>query len=542
MKRIISLLILTIAILVSFPTKVLAETIKSFDTEIIAHKDGTFDVVEKINYDFEEAEKHGIFRDIPLVSIVGDLYRTIEVDFKYILKDGVPEIYLDQGSSKTASVKIGDKDKLITGTHLYTISYLVKNGIGSNYEDHDEIYWNITGNKWEIPIKKASANLTTDFGVNFNKYTCFTGASGSTNKDCNIDQKNIITTTDILNPSEGLTVVWGFPKDTFPPSILQKTSPSSSGEEISPFIILVIFAVPIFLNLILAPGLLIWYFKNKKKSRFGSAAVNFDFPEESGKRVAPAEAGSIDIHMVDQNDVIATIFDLAIRKYLKIEQIKKEDYKFTKLKEFEETMPAFELMLGSTLFAEKDSVELASLKKDFYITFQSFENDVFNSLVNRGFYSKNPKNQMILLLVAGIFSIFFGGIILGLILIFLSRILNGRTVKGDEMDFKIDGLKIFSKNMSREHTWYAKNLITVEKYIPYAIAFGFIKEFMEQLKVIYPNYNPSWYSGNTAFYLASNNMFNSMNSNFTTHAASSSSGFTGGSSGGGGGEGGGGSW
>lgn len=150
---------------------------------------------------------------------------------------------------------------------------------------------------------------------------------------------------------------------------------------------------------------------------------------------------------------------------------------------------------------------------------------------------------MVFLLVIGVIVIFIGGIILGPILIFLSRKLNGRTALGDEMDWKIDGLKIFLKNMSREHTWYAKNLITVEKYIPYAIALGFIKEFMDQLKVIYPNYQPTWYSGNTAFYLASSSMFSSMGSSFTTHAASSSSGFSGGgSSGGGGGGGGGGSW
>ncbi|MFA5933486.1 MAG: DUF2207 domain-containing protein [Microgenomates group bacterium] len=531
-----------------------AEEITSFDTEIIAHQDGTMDITETIVYDFGDVYLHGIYRDIPLVSSVGNLYRVIEVDFKNILRDGKEENYSLQSDSKTASVKIGKADVTITGPHTYTISYLVRNGIGSNYEDHDEIYWNITGNNWQIPILKASASLSTDFGVDFNKDTCFTGPEGSTNKDCLLNQKNLIVSTKELSAYEGLTGVWGFPKDTFPPSVLQKESPEKTDTEISLWLILGIFAVPIFFNLILAPGLLIWYFKNKRKARFGAPSVNFDFPiDDKGKRVAPAEAGSIDAYFVDQNDVIATIFDLAIRKYIKIEQIKQEkvlgmfgggdDFLMIKLNNYNEGTTAFEWGLLQSFFRKEDKIKISSLKKDFYLTFQSFEKDVFDSLIERGFYTKNPKTQKALFLTGAIFSMFFGGVLLfGVLLLFFFK-LNGRTAKGDEIDFKIDGLKIFLKNMSREHTWYAKNLITVEKYIPYAIALGYIKEFMDQLKVIYPNYHPTWYSGNIAFYSAIDSMNSSMSSTFTTHAPSSSSGFSsGGSSGGGGGGGGGGSW
>lgn len=534
-----------------------AENIDSFNVQIIAHKDGTMDISETIDYDFGDILHHGIYRDIPLISKVGDLYRILEIDFKTILKDGIDENYSLQSNSNQVSVKIGDPDKTITGLHEYTLVYTVKNGIGSNFEDHDEIYWNITGNNWPVPILKASASLTTDFGISSNKAVCFTGVQASTAKNCNVDLKNSINSTISLGAYEGLTGVWGFPKESFPPSILQKQLPKESSVSnftLDTTVIIGIFSVPIFLNLILAPALLIWYFKNKRKTRFGPPAVNFDFPQDKkGKRITPAEAGSIDVFRVDQKDVIATIFDFAIRKYLKIEMAKKEktlgifgggeDYVFTKLKEFDEGMEPFELVLASTLFVDKNSIKLSSLKKDFYITFQVFEKDVFDSLIARGFYAKNPKIQRALFLAGGIFSLFLGGVFLfGVLLLFFLK-LNGRTAKGDEIDFQIDGLKIFLKNMSREHTWYAKNLITVEKYIPYAIALGYIKEFMEQLKVIYPDYKPSWYSGNIAFYSALDSMNSSMSSTFTTHAPSSSSGFSGGgSSGGGGGGGGGGSW
>ena len=107
---------------------------------------------------------------------------------------------------------------------------------------------------------------------------------------------------------------------------------------------------------------------------------------------------------------------------------------------------------------------------------------------------------------------------------------------------RLFGLKLFLKSMSREFGWQADQLILVEKMIPYAIAFGYINNLMEQIKIHYPNYNPDWYVGNTAFYLAYPSMFNSFSTSFQV-APPSSSGFSGGGfSGGGGGGGGGGSW
>ncbi len=242
------------------------------------------------------------------------------------------------------------------------------------------------------------------------------------------------------------------------------------------------------------------------------------------------------------------MFDLAIRKYIKIEEVKiaktlrpdETDYKVVKLKNVEGLNP-FETTLFNRLFRDGDEVKLGDLKTDFYTTFASLEKKAFGLLVEKNLYIKNPKDQMTGLLVLGIVALSFGNLILGPVLMYMSRKMNGRTEKGDKEDLQIDGLKIFLKAMSRHHKFQSKSLITVEKYIPYAIALGLQNEFMEQLKIIDPNYKPTWYSGNHAFMYSYSGMYSSMNS-ITTSAPSSSSGFSGGSSGGGGGGGGGGSW
>ncbi|HSW96869.1 MAG TPA: DUF2207 domain-containing protein [Candidatus Saccharimonadales bacterium] len=526
------------------------ESIRSFDVSLTAHKNGVMSIVETIHYDFDSNYKHGIYRFIPLVSQVGNLYRVISIHVTTVERDGNSEQYAVSSSAEQTQVKIGNADKTITGLHTYEIEYDVLNGIGSNYTDHDEIYWNVTGNSWDVPIASSSILVKTDFGVLPHTTSCYTGVLGSRMRNCTIsnanDGKNISTSSS-LSPSEGFTVVSSFPVNTFPKSTLQKTKPLLGTDVIAflRFLVVVYF----LLNLILAPGLLYWYFKHRNKKRFGKPTVNFDTPEyPKGYRITPAEVGTIDTARLDKDDITATIFDLAIRKYIKIVHIqekgkflglgKKDDYQLVKLKSFDD-LTAFEKRLTTSIFTT-DIVLLKEVTLD-YTDFSSLEEKNFTSLIKRGFYSKNPKTQQGVLLFLGILMTCTLNLFLGPLLLFLSRKLNGRTVLGDEIDWKNDGLRLFLKSMSRHYTWQAEKAYIVERMIPYAIALGCIDEFMKQLKIVNPKYAPSWYSGSGNFYTAYPFFTTSFSSNITTSAPASSSGFAGGSGGGGGG-GGGGSW
>lgn len=562
MKKIWTIIFSSLLGIVLFMPKTIfadSETIQNFDSKIIAHQDGTFNVIETINYNFGDNNKHGIYRDIPTITKVGELYRQIKINVADIKRDNSNENYSVSNNGSQVSIKIGDPNKTISGNHVYLISYIVENGIGSNYPDHDEIYWNVTGNGWKIPILSASTTVSTDFGVSPDKAACFTGSVGSTEKNCILPSDfpaSPITLTTPLSSYQGLTVVAGFPVNTFPKSILSNNTPTKNyvfSDSNSAWISYLFLVPAVTFNLILAPILLVWYFKHKNKNHFGPVSVNFDIPKDSSKQViTPAEAGAIDNARLDKNDVIATIFDLAIRKYIKIEQVNKkktlgifgggDDYQIKKLKSYD-NVNNFEKLLLNRLFDSGDEMKISSLGEDFYRTFQNLDTELFKSLVSKNYYAKNPKTQKAALAIAGVAALFLLGPLLGTVLIFLAFKLNGRTTKGDEIDFKIDGLKLFLKNMSREYKWQAENLYIVEKYIPYAMALGYIDEFMKQLKVIYPNYQPTWYTGYSPFYINSSNMISSFSSGFTSVAPSSSSGFSsGGSSGGGGGGGGGGSW
>ncbi len=555
MKNLLAIGLLVFIIFFS-PNVILAqETIKNFDAKIVAHQNGEMTITETIKYDFGSDSKHGIFRFVPTFTKVGELYRVSDIQFLSVKRDGHKEKYQASYNADVVEAKIGDPDKTIKFEHTYEIEYLVKNGIGSNYADHDEVYWNITGNGWNVPIEKVTATISTDFNIAPTQTKCFTGLVGSTQSDCKSEIHGTISqteTTTSLEDNEGVTVVTAFPVGTFPKSQLQD-APPTMGKDLKNALNIYAF-VWIILNIIVFAVVLRWYLKNRIQTNLGKHSVNFDIPKDGKNYLTPLEAGIIDNTRLEQNDVMATIFDLAIKKFIKIEQIEgkktlgvfkgKDDYKVIKLKDYtnDSNLEEYEKTLLEKILKGESERKLSEIKT-FYLTFTQMEKQGFESLVKKSFYTKNPKNQKSLLLILGIILTFSLNILLGPMLIYLSNKLNGRTVKGNTMDHQVEGLKIFLKNMKRHYNFQAKKAITVEKYIPYAMAFGLIDQFMDQIKDIYPDYQPDWYSGHSNFYAARIGMISSMSSHMTTSAPSSSSGFSGGgSSGGGGGGGGGGSW
>lgn len=553
-KSIIKLTSFLILVFFFCPKTIFAtESIKSFNSSIVVSKDGVLDITETIDYDFSDNERHGIFRYIPRYSKVGDFYRVLDLKLESIKRDGEIEQIQDESSSDNYSYKIGRPTQTVTGVHTYEIHYQVKNAQG-NFDSGDEIYWNVNGNGWEVPIDAIFASIVADFPGEITKVDCFTGGTGSTEKNCNGKITSTLaqfTSRSGLSSYQGLSVVAGFLANTFPKATLQDKRPGS----LSTWQIGILVALGFGYYIVLPGWLLIWYLRHKRKKRFGKPSVNFDIPkDEKGKRVTPAEAGVIDNVKLEQNDVIATIFDFAIRKFIKIEEIKKKkvlgffgddkEYLIKKLKEPESgELEKHEQDLFKRLFKSGDKLKISELRSDFYNTFDDMKTDIFSDLIRRNFYIKNPSVQRGLFLFFGIAALITANLFLAGAMFWFYKVLNGRTSEGDLVDFKVDGLKLFLKNMSREYKWQADNLITVEKYIPYAMALGYIDEFMKQLKIIYPNYSPNWYVGTGNFYAFAPSLQNSMTGSITTNAPSSSSGFSGGGfSGGGGGGGGGGSW
>ncbi len=212
------LAILLSLLVVSFPA-LAEETINSFTSNVTLRTDGSVGVTEIIEVQAEGYSiRRGIYRDIPTVMINADNSRLrSSLDVISVERDGHAEPYamesLDNGYQR---IRIGDADVLLEyGPHRYTIRYTMTR-MGRWFDDHDELYWNATGNYWEFPILSAVATVTLPEGAVISNLAGYTGAVGSTEQAVTVtktsDNTATFRVTRRLAAGEGLTVAAAFQK------------------------------------------------------------------------------------------------------------------------------------------------------------------------------------------------------------------------------------------------------------------------------------------------------------------------------------------
>lgn len=207
------------------------EQILHFDSDIRVFSDASMEVTETIRVKAEGQKiKRGIYRDFP--THYRDRYGSrVRVDFEIleILKDGKPEPYHQKSVGGSQRVYLGESDVYLKpGVYTYTIKYRTNRQLGF-FENHDELYWNVTGNQWEFTIAKVQATVTLPPDIPPQKITfeAYTGPSGSKGQDyrASIDSSSRVrfNTTAMLPHHHGLTIVVTWPKGfVTPPSKIQK--------------------------------------------------------------------------------------------------------------------------------------------------------------------------------------------------------------------------------------------------------------------------------------------------------------------------------
>ena len=205
-----------------------AELITNFDQAIALHRDGSMQVVETISVNAEGQNiRRGIFRDFPLTMTDAN-GREIEVDFKVVSveRDGQPEDWHSERIKGGERIYIGNADRSLNpGPHSFRLTYDTNRQM-RYFGDHDELYWNVTGNGWLFPILNAKATVTLPDGAQPQQLAFFTGPLGATDKNASASQQgNIVSfaTTRPLAAAEGLTIAIKLAKGAItPPSDSQQ--------------------------------------------------------------------------------------------------------------------------------------------------------------------------------------------------------------------------------------------------------------------------------------------------------------------------------
>jgi uncharacterized membrane protein YgcG len=197
-----------------------SERILSFHSDITVNQDGSMDVLETIKVQAAGDQiKRGIYRDFPTRyrDRLGNQY-VVGFEVLAVQRDGKPEAYRVENLSNGKRVYIGQKDVYLEpGEYTYTLTYRTTRQLGF-FPDHDELYWNVTGNGWIFPIEHASATVLLPRGIKPDAIVRdgYTGPQGSlgTAFESSVDSEARVSfaTTSTLEPAEGLTIVVSWPK------------------------------------------------------------------------------------------------------------------------------------------------------------------------------------------------------------------------------------------------------------------------------------------------------------------------------------------
>jgi uncharacterized membrane protein YgcG len=534
--------------------------IADFKDTITINRDASTFVSEKIALAFV-GQWHGIHRTIPVESPGphGTNY-TLFVDVKSVTDENGNKLkYESSKSGDFLDLKIYIPDAA-DATRVVNIDYTARNAIRA-FDDHDEFYWNVTGNDWPVPIDHASAFVTLpENAAGGLRAQAFTGVYGSTEGAATAEVKGadvMFETTNPLPMRGGLTIDIYIPKGVLKePGALTKLFWFLGS---NPIVFLPLLTLAVMFGL--------WHTVGKDPEPGMSVAPMYEPP----KGLTPAEVGTLIDDSTDPRDVTSTIVDLAVRGYVKIEEkvdtflvFKKKDYVLHLLKPREQwgnDLSPHERVMLENIFAGGSETPLSSLKNRFYSAIPVIRQDIMSALKRKGMYMLDPGSAngysiaaavAIGLLVAALWYLGWknlfnsvplligSGLISAVIWWLFARQMTAKTVLGARTLVAVFGFQEF---MNRVDADRIKRLPpdTFEKYLPYAMALGVEQHWAQAFAGIVKD-PPNWYVSqggyigfNPIFFSSSmHGMASDMHQVFVSAPRASSSGSGFGGAGGGG--------
>ena len=559
------------------------EFINSFYSIIEVNQDTSLTITEQIEYE-TTIDKHGMYRYIP-ESYNTDGYKVVLPIRNVAVTDelGAPIPFTQTSDGKFLTLKIGDPQVTFSGKQVYVITYTVARGI-NQFETHDELYWDITGEGWQFPIKQTAATVISKFAP-LEKVACFSGVVGSDDLECGYEIGENQAVFTYLKPvayGENVTIGVGF----------SKTNELVFPTQTDLVLLWIQSNWPVLLLPLPTIVLFFWWFRKGRDHEFISQDVfNLDKNRQTRLRpiqlsvrkpmvyepltnLTPGQAGALLDERVDIQDIVAEILELARKKYLKITVTEKKvlfmttrDYEFEKIAQTNDGLSGVQAYLFTQLFKTGSQVKLSKLKGTFHTVIAKAQEKLESELLKKEVYTASPtkvRTLGFLLFFALLGAVFF------LLQATLLRIeivwpvfllvlqipfgwvfaynLPQKTATGTNLWLQTRGLRATIKRGAWREKIKEKHLF-IEEILPFAVSLGVVKQLaqdMEKLDIKPPDYIAaaslsSWTVSDfiTGF---SQEVGSSLSYNPSSSSSSGGSGFSGGFSGGGSGGGGGGSW
>ena len=603
--RLLAALVLALGSLLvaTTPAQAAGAPVVELTIKAVAGRDGLVTVTQSMTYDFGSSGGHGPYLYwTTKQAIDGDPghWRIYRYDVRRVTSStGAPTRVNEESGTDYLAVKIGDPNRTVTGRQSYEIVYTVQGVVNPNVQQSaggqlDEIYWNVIGTGWVVPISAITVTLTGP--ATLTGAACWTGSGytvacdGATFADITATYRQAR-----LDPGEGFAIVGGWPAGTFQgggPILQERRDPPAFFNPVGNG---VAGAVGV-----LGLGALVLAARRGRDQQYvgltpgrspvkGQPAtvgpakrtpVAVQFTPPAG--VAPGMVGTLIDERAENRDVTATIVDLAVRGFLRFEDISaetgsKNDFRLIRLNR-DGALLDYERRIYQRLFDSGDEVTRDDLENRYFGSdMAKTRTDLYDAVTKAGWFKGNPESVRtgwkVLGLLALVGSVFVGGPLgvvglgpvafalgaVGLGAIVLGRFAPARTADGHAVLVQSQGFRQYLETAEADQIKFEEGEDIFSRYLPYAIAFGCADRWAAVFRelasrgVAMPQ--PTWYVGPNFYYggfggdsfgsvIDSLDSFSHAAATVQTQSSSGSSGFSGFSGGGGGGVGGGGggSW
>lgn len=491
------------------------ERILEMNVSAVVHPESSLTVTEEISFIAEGQNiRRGLIRVFPVKYNVNGRTREVRFAMKSATLDGRSVEFRTERSGADVEIRLGNpREYLPVGRHTYVLTYTATREIRF-FDDHDELYWNVTGNDWDFSIEKASFRVTLPNGAHFTNYDGYTGGWGARGKDFRLDQQRVFSTTRALRPREGFTVAVGWPKGivTPPPlSFMEKYWPYIAGLSVLSMFGWYVFA----------------WLRWGRDPRRGIVLPLFAPPDN----MEPGAVRYVRDLKYDEQSLGADILYLAVEGQLVIREDERDGLELIDVPAAPERMERLKAMperlqvLRNTLFADperkirisgsdkKSSEILYSLlqnMKEWFISEPYYSRNFFQWLAGIPFFLPAVYAVAVSGETAPSFGVLAGGgaIVLAGMIFFL-LIMPSRTPLGRSLLDKIEGFVLYLKTAEthRLEVLYPdmkghlpeQTPVLFEKFLPWALALDTADTWANGFaSVLGRNYAPEWYATTSA--------------------------------------------
>jgi uncharacterized membrane protein YgcG len=331
-----------------------SERVRDFHSDIRLLDDGTLLVKETITvFSTGNLIRHGIYREFP-THYKDRFENNYVVGFHWLgaLCDGNPETSRVEDYSNGLRIYLGDKNSYISrGEHTYELNYSTNRQLGF-LSDHDELYWNVTGNGWAFPIDRASASVTLPAAIVPGEVSLdgFIGPQGSLQRDLRSalqpDGKLEFEAAHALAPREGLSIVVRWSKGLIAPPTSQERLNYFFADNRDALVMLAALLV------LLVYYALVWSAVGRDPQRRVIMPLY-----EPPANLSPAAIRYLVRMGFDNKTFAAAILDLAARGFLKI-KFQADSYTLYRNKTDNRALTPDEQQLANQMFSGRDQLWL----------------------------------------------------------------------------------------------------------------------------------------------------------------------------------------